>query len=1583
MLAIDADHRGAILGLQRTAARSGDTRTLARALLEEARLSSEGPGRLALQTRAASAFASSDPARARQLVRDVLGRDARNVAARTLEMRLEEDVGRWELAAKSLRARIDLTPSPPERVAMWIALAQMQHGRLRAPLDALASLEQARALDPAHPVPPEEIARVVEDHGDPRSLREAIERLAKHARSPEERARHIARAAELDELCLGDDASAMRTYRRALDETPDDELVAARLARVAARRARQGHGAELLDLAALIAKRIERAAPAAAQAMTFDLAALLVEIGQDTARATALLESTLVERSDNVPALRTLEALRRRSGEAAPLARVLTAQGEELKDVRARLGALWTLAFLEEWKLSASDPTATYVQILELDPTDPSALEALLRRDLPNARQGDPRARKIVFGALRALIAFASDDETRLSLQLRLALLLEAAATDRPDSHGGEELSREALDRYRDALRIDDLSPAAATGVARLATTLHDPEAASAAAASLAELAVEPRQRARYLVEGAEILLGPAADLRLGTSAERRVRAVAMLERALQTEPDSIAAAGRLATVLLEERQGERLVSAFREALAEAKSPDAMVLLGSEIARVARDELRDLTVAIDAMRRVRAVAPQHVPSLLTLAELCIAQRVWPEAVDALEAVVSTSREVGPKLTAFFALASIYEKVLARPEEVDRALRAALELDPANVRALRALLRRSAAEPMPADEAGVRARREEMADWLGRLADAEREPEQKSALLLELSEVHVRLGNTKAAERTLVEAVVTSPSNARAFSKLTALFRRPGGVDSVGFARALTSVISFGDRLGRVDARWLAALDQLEVHSLSRLRDGVAHLERAVTADPSLYETRFELAGAYAQMKSNDEATRVLLAMIVPVAEPLLSIADPAAGLSLLEQSLNAGGRKDEAVVVAELRALTGDLDETRMQWLRARRPRPVEVQQPALDRATLITHVLPPEGRHVLLEVAAAIAGVEGKLLRADLGTVGIAPRDKISSRSGHPTRALLDRVARQLAVASVELAVAPSALRMRVLAQDEPWIVVPPTFVKQPEPLQIAGLARAVARIAYGAPWLEELSPVQIEAWLVAAARQVVKGYGTGDANLVAQNEAALTKALSRRQRKLLEELTPHLSAPNSKTPPADDFVQALMRAELRAAFLVGGDLLAMLEEMRPLDAALHAAIESPGTGALATLLDHPLAGDLVRFALTPEATALRRRLGSTSDTVRIRSVDEPSQGERNKPAALQLELPGPAPVQAQAPEPARRASMRAGERRGVAPLVLVAMLTVVAVAGGVAVEVVLPRYVRTTCIEQAAAHGLVLAIDDVKISRSGFVLTGVKATAADLPGASVEAPEVDVETRGLRPEKLTASGMEIALDGRWSTVSEQFTRWRASERGGQEGAWAPEALVIDGSRIVWRGPIGDNARVEAAGVHLDVTWRDRAPSMHATSSHVTVVVPGGTLGPWRVDIDRDVGASRARVALDPGVPEASTVLVVGNDRAITSVDVAVPRSPIARLGIAPALLGLHGEPPAGRGVSTTCPSARTATRTRAPRGALRRDGRGDPSRRSTSRGTGRRTARPIRSPSTTAPASRSGPSSERSGGR
>ena len=454
-------------------------------------------------------------------------------------------------------------------------------------------------------------------------------------------------------------------------------------------------------------------------------------------------------------------------------------------------------------------------------------------------------------------------------------------------------------------------------------------------------------------------------------------------------------------------------------------------------------------------------------------------------------------------------------------------------------------------------------------------------------------------------------MAVAPQNARAFARLGALFRTPNGRDSVSYARSLTAVIGRGSQLGHVDPRWLATVGQLEVESLGKTRDGIAHLQRATQMDPTLYETRFELATAFAKVGANEDAARTLMAMMTPSSRPLAGLADPGSGLELLERALGAERRTEEALVVSELRAVAGDLDDGRHAWLRARRLSPLESHHGRLDRPALITHVLPPEGRHVLLEVAAAIAGIESKMLRADVSELGIASRDRVSSRSSHPTRHALDRLCKTLGLSDVELVIASSVTRTRVLAHDALWVVVPKSISDLEEPVQMASIGRALARIALGVPWLEELPPPHIEALLIAAARQVVPTFGDDfvdvlSKKLVATYEPSVARALTRRQKKMLEELAPHVAAPQGRPLPIDAFIGALARAELRAAYLLCGDLLATIDELRALDPVFLRATERPGPASVSAVLDHPFAGDVARYGLTPEATGLRRRIGT-----------------------------------------------------------------------------------------------------------------------------------------------------------------------------------------------------------------------------------------------------------------------------------------------------------------------------------------------------------------------------------------
>lgn len=288
------------------------------------------------------------------------------------------------------------------------------------------------------------------------------------------------------------------------------------------------------------------------------------------------------------------------------------------------------------------------------------------------------------------------------------------------------------------------------------------------------------------------------------------------------------------------------------------------------------------------------------------------------------------------------------------------------------------------------------------------------------------------------------------------------------------------------------------------------------------------------------------------------------------------------------------------------------------------------------------------------------------------------------------------------------------------------------------------------------------------------------------------------------------------------------------------------------------------------------------------------------------PGRGD-HKPLPIPLGLP---PVPAVVGVAARERPKAKRESRplpwgtfGVVALVLVATTALGFV-------LLLPWYIRTQCVEQAASHGITLTIGDVSVSPSSFQLTNVSMVAHDLPDARLTSTEVDVDTSWLQPTKVSAKGMELTLKGHFSEVSATVEKWSASDHGFRGSSWAALApIVTDGSRIVWQDPIGEGVRVEASGVHADVSWRNGSTVLHANSENFLAVLAAGTFGPWRVDIDRTSDAARTCLALDPAIAGACTVLIVGDAEATTAVDVVLPRSPIGRLGVPAKMLGLSGK--------------------------------------------------------------------------
>jgi hypothetical protein len=258
-------------------------------------------------------------------------------------------------------------------------------------------------------------------------------------------------------------------------------------------------------------------------------------------------------------------------------------------------------------------------------------------------------------------------------------------------------------------------------------------------------------------------------------------------------------------------------------------------------------------------------------------------------------------------------------------------------------------------------------------------------------------------------------------------------------------------------------------------------------------------------------------------------------------------------------------------------------------------------------GAHPIWDAAALSAGIAGKLARIGLVEQGATTRDRVKPRSAHPVRQLFDRMTRLFALVDIELAVSEHVAAPVIACEDATWVIAPASLGDWPEPHAIAALARPLARIALGVPWLLALPADETLAILVALARQSSPGFAAAPQDriesLSADVELRARRAIDRKKRKSLEDLEAALTA--APLLSVEVFADAALRTEVRAAFLLSGDLRASLDALAAGDGALRDALRVPGRAALAAVLGHPLARDLASYALGGDAAALRRSMG------------------------------------------------------------------------------------------------------------------------------------------------------------------------------------------------------------------------------------------------------------------------------------------------------------------------------------------------------------------------------------------
>jgi len=848
-----------------------------------------------------------------------------------------------------------------------------------------------------------------------------------------------------------------------------------------------------------------------------------------------------------VAALRILEHALRRSERTGELDALLRRQIESFGTLAAKLGSVFELVALEEYgkdRFPDWQPSAREL-LARLAPEEMLHHELFLRSaglDFESAVSWQS-----VATSLAALAAATPDPHRAGSLQLAAALIIEHRADGSPNAQW------EALRAFAAALGNWPDCLSAARGARRMALLLGDAESFFKAAAALGELELDPPTRCERFLEAAD---GYRAR------PDRVAQALDLYCRALSEHPDSVRAADAVTAAVAQGLDPGKAGETLRGALERAQSPDQSAKLGTALAQVAVRYLGDQTVALEALRRARKRAPRHVEILLTLADLSHALGLRTEAVEAATSARGLSRDPGERFRAAVTLAEIHVQMPA----------------------FRETARREAAEA------------EKLAEQVGPLS---------GDLVSRLGAVFSALGEEQSAERVLIAAVTLSAESASALDHLVTMFGtdREGGQKA---ANALTKVLSLADAKGLPKrAEWLAALGRIEATLLGMQREGLARLRQALHMAPGRAEIYRALAEAHGP--AHEEAAREILGMFAKLGRSSPTCAQVAAILSVLANTYRQGLRTDLAAVAEEFLDYVAKLPSGAEAAGRGQEQTlPVGAPMPgALARDAVVSMLLPDSTQAPYLEIASLVWEAVAKLVRIEPETLGASARDRLTSRALHPVRALADRVARVFGDLRFDLFVDAGGTKLpRLLPGDPPALVLPPGFAAESEIEQAAALARLLAYVALDIPWVEEVTPDDVDGILFGAMRTGLDLWGQGELSPAAEINIGtwygrVSKAVGRRVKRTLEETVSRIRA----QPDTSAWRQAVSIIGLRAAYVVTGTLPASMKLAARLDGELAAAT---GDSLAAKLLENPITRELALFALSESALALRRAAGT-----------------------------------------------------------------------------------------------------------------------------------------------------------------------------------------------------------------------------------------------------------------------------------------------------------------------------------------------------------------------------------------
>ncbi len=489
---------------------------------------------------------------------------------------------------------------------------------------------------------------------------------------------------------------------------------------------------------------------------------LAAAVSEDAARAgfltTAglLLEDRLKNHAEAARLFRAAFAIERRDPQLlSAIKRVAQREGtadEELEALAAEAegqGAAAAPTFLQISKVyerldRPEDALAALLAARRVSPADPLVLSELARIYEAQGRHGE------LADVLLAWVAVNADESEFVAINLRLASLYEALHQD-----------NDATGRYLAIVTRVPGHAGALAGLGKLYYRLQDWAGLCQTYEAEAAAAEDPRLKAGRLYKAGETL-----EERLSKVDD----AIARYQTCLHLVPGFLPAQKALGRLYEKLGRWTDLIGMYDQDLLQTPDRDQQLSLLNKIAAVYEDRLDDPARAIECLRRVLDLAPDHPGTLRNLGRLYERCGRWPELLELNEHETRLAADTKQVVSIAHRSAEILEEQLRDRPAAISAWERVLQLSPNYLPALRAL----------GQLYGQDGRWEALVRMYRAEAELSTAPEHTAGLVQRIGELYEqKVGDTEQAITAYREVLGLVPSHFLALRALARIYRARG------------------------------------------------------------------------------------------------------------------------------------------------------------------------------------------------------------------------------------------------------------------------------------------------------------------------------------------------------------------------------------------------------------------------------------------------------------------------------------------------------------------------------------------------------------------------------------------------------------------------------------------------------------------------------------------------------------------------------------------------------------------------------------------------------------------------------------